>query len=93
MRARAQKNRWEEELPRTEKEMIWTTRYCMHQSDLWYERLCQLGQTTPRRPGHEAYCEEKLAEWEELGRVADFQFHQVWSQMPATWKPTGPHPS
>jgi hypothetical protein len=89
MRARAQKNRWEEELPRTEKEMIWTTRYFMHQSNVWYERLCALRQTTPRSPGHEAYCEEKISEWEELGRIADFQFHQVWLNMPATWKPAG----
>ena len=89
MRARAQKNRWEEELPRTEKEMIWTTRYFMHQSNVWHERLCGLRQTTPRSSGQEAYCEEKLSQWEELGRIADTQFRQIWYNMPATWKPTG----
>lgn len=39
MRARAQKNRWDEELMKTEKEMLWVTLYFMHHRDLWYDRL------------------------------------------------------
>jgi hypothetical protein len=87
MRARAQKNRWEEELPRTEREMVWTTRYFMYQRDLWYGRLCQLRPRTERLWGHEAYCEEKISHWEELARIAAFQFRAVNSDFPETWRP------
>ena len=42
MRARAQRNRWDEELMKTEKEMLWVTLYFMHHRDLWYDRLVRL---------------------------------------------------
>ena len=61
----------------------------MHHSNVWHERLCSLRQTSPRLPGHEAYAEEQISQWEELGRIADFQFRQAWLNMPPTWKPSG----
>ena len=46
LRARAQRNRWMEELPRTQREMMWTTLYFMHHRNLWYSRLQQtMGQS------------------------------------------------
>ena len=87
LRARANKNRWEEELPRTEKEMIWTTRYFMHQRDVWYGRLVLLHDKSPRRYGHEAYCEQKISQWEEFARLAAFQFRKANPDFPETWTP------
>jgi len=88
MRARSQKNRWEEELPRSEQEMIWTTLYFMHQRDAWYDRLLQL-RTNPEGQfhGHEAYCEEKISHWEEFARVAAFQFRSANLDYPDVWRP------
>ena len=71
MRARSQRNRWEEELPRTEQEMVWATLYFMHQRDIWYARLVELHAKPVRLKGHEAYCEEKIAHWEEFARVGN----------------------
>lgn len=87
MRARAQKNRWEEEFPRTEKEMEWTTLYFMHQRDTWYFRLSELRQQSPRTRGHEAYCEKMIFRWEELGRLADSQYRVANPNFPLIWKP------
>jgi len=87
MRSRAQKNRWEEELPKTEKEMIWTTRYFMHQRDTWYSRLIDLRRDSPRSLGAEAYCEEMIFRWEELGRLADTLYRMANVDFPPIWKP------
>ena len=87
MRARSQKNQWEEELPRTEHEMVWTTLYFAHQRDVWYNRLLQLRMRTNRLKGHEAYCEEKMFHWEEFARVADFQFRSTNPDFPDVWSP------
>jgi len=86
MRARAQKNRWEEELPRTEKEMVWSTLYFMHRRDSWYSRLVQLRQQ-PKSFGHRAYCEEMIFRWEEFGHLADAQYKLANTDFPSTWKP------
>lgn len=93
MRARAQKNRWEEELPRTEKEMVWTTLYFMHHRDTWYRRLCDIPVSMMDSdiiPGCIAYCQEKISQWEELARIADIQFRRSNSNFPATWVPLIP---
>lgn len=87
MRARAQQNRWEEELPRTEQEMVWTTLYFMHQRDLWYNRLCTLQRDAVRRRGHEAYCEQRIGHWEEFARVAAFHFRSANPDFRDVWKP------
>src|SRR5258705_496991 len=54
MRARAHTQHWEEELPRTEKEMEWTTRYFMYERDVWYRRLVNLREEGSGGKGHEA---------------------------------------
>jgi hypothetical protein len=87
MRARSQKNRWEEELPRTEKEMIWTTLYFMHQRDVWYGHLLALRECTSDSHGHRAYCEQMISQWEEFSRTADFQFRRANNEFPGVWKP------
>jgi hypothetical protein len=90
MRARAQKNRWEEELPRSEHEMLWTTLYFMHQRDKWYSRLVTLRKTLERGWGHEAYCEKMIFRWEELSRLAEIQYRVANPNFPATWIPLIP---
>jgi len=87
MRARAQKNRWEEELPRTEKEMIWTTLYFMHQRDIWYGRLVELRLETAENAGLRSYCEQMMFQWEEFSRIADFQFRRGNADFPGVWRP------
>ena len=87
MRARAQRNRWEEEFPRTENEMIWTTLYFMHQRDLWYSRLQALPWMVGSSPGHEAYCQQKISHWEEFARIAEHQFKIANPDFPTTWRP------
>jgi len=87
MRARAQKNRWEEELPRTEKEMEWSTRYFMYQRDMWYARRIRVGLQDAPPTGHTAYCEEMIFRWEEFARLADTQYRLANTDFPPTWKP------
>jgi hypothetical protein len=90
MRARAHAHRWEEELLKTEKEMIWTTRYFMHQRDTWYGRLVALREQGVAQKGHEAYCEQMISQWEEFARLAEFQFRRANSDFPDTWVPIVP---
>jgi hypothetical protein len=87
LRARAHKNRWEEELPRTEREMVWTTRYFMHQRDKWYQRLVDIRTENLGQSGHEAYCEQQISQWEEFSRLAAFQFRKANSKYPESWTP------
>lgn len=87
MRARAQKLRWEEELPRTEKEMVWTTLYFMNQRDVWYARLQMLRHIPGPSVGQIAYCEQKISQWEEFARIAAFQFRSANPAFPDTWTP------
>ena len=88
LRSRAQKNRWEEELLRTEREMVWTVLYFMHQRDIWYQRL-QLEKNVQQEAslGRLAYCEQQIGQWEELARAGDAQFRLVKADMPETWVP------
>jgi len=88
LRSRAQKNRWEEELPCTEWEMVWTVLYFMHQRDKWYQRL-QLEKNVQQEAslGRLAYCEQQIGQWEELARAGDAQFRLINADMPETWVP------
>jgi hypothetical protein len=87
MRARAHAHRWEEELPKTEQEMVWTTRYFMYQRDTWYKRLVILRAQDVKQKGHEAYCERNISQWEEFARLAEFQFRNANPEFPNTWVP------
>ncbi len=87
MRARAHTQRWEEELPRTEKEMEWTTRYFMYERDVWYRRLVNLREEGSGGKGHEAYCEQQISQWEENARLAAFQFRKANPDFMDPWVP------
>ena len=84
LRAQAQTWRWEEEYLWTEREMIWTTLYFMHQRDKWYGQLINLHNQGSSQRGHEAYCEQMIAQWEEYARLATFQF---WKANPVFLRP------
>jgi len=87
LRACAQMERWEEELPWMEQEMVWTTLYFMHQRDRWYGQLVNLHNQGLSQNGHEAYCEQMITQWEEYGRLAAFQFRKANPNFPDTWTP------
>jgi hypothetical protein len=87
LRARAHAHRWEEELPLTEKEMIWTTLYFVNERDKWYRRLVNLRDQEMDQKGHEAYCEQMISQWEEYARLAAFQFRKANPNFPDTWTP------
>lgn len=60
----------------------------MHQRDTWYARLQkQHGGEWEDTCGRAAYCEQRIGQWEEMARSADFQFRQVNSAMPVVWLP------
>ena len=90
MRGRAHAHRWEEEFLKTEKEMVWTTLYFMHQRDTWYRRLVGLRDQEVPDKGHAAYCEQMISQWEEFARLAAFQFHRANHDFPDTWVPIIP---
>ena len=85
--ARAQRNRWQEELPRTQREMIWTTLYFIHQRDMWQSRLQSSRSVVRRKEGFMAYCEKKIYIWEEMARIADIQFQEADTDYCPVWKP------
>jgi hypothetical protein len=87
MRARAHAQRWEEELPRTEREMEWMICYFMHERDVWYGRLVNLRERGLDRKGHEAYCEQKISQWEENAHLAAFQFRKANPDFKDPWVP------
>ena len=68
--ARAQRNRWSEELNLTEHEMEWTVRFYMYMAKLWAsQRDANAGD-----PGLCAYAEQLMDMWNELGRIVDRLF-------------------
>jgi hypothetical protein len=67
--------------------MIWTTLYFMHERDKWYRRLLMFQEQGLDQHGHKAYCEEKIAQWEEFARLAAFQFRKANHEFPDTWTP------
>ena len=67
--------------------MMWTVRYFMNQRDTWYRRLQLMDRKGSDFGGGVAYCEEQIYHWDELGRVADSQFHQVLQQGHSFWEP------
>lgn len=71
MWATVQKNRWEEEFPRTDKEI--TELQCLPRH--------------PSAIGQMAYCEEMIFRWQELSQVADQQYRIVNPRFPVTWAP------
>ncbi|KAF8961701.1 hypothetical protein BDZ97DRAFT_1759716 [Flammula alnicola] len=65
LRARAQNNRWAEELNLTKHEMQWTVRWYVHMAEKWKARRDPAVEVSR---GHRAYAEKQMAMWNELGR-------------------------
>lgn len=73
LRARAQMNRWSEELTMVNYEMQWTTRYFLHRSATWQERTLS---PHPHR-GPKAYAARQAEQWKQLAREAERVFSAV----------------
>ncbi|KAF8799289.1 hypothetical protein BYT27DRAFT_7121086, partial [Phlegmacium glaucopus] len=66
LRARAQLNRWQEEVSLTGYKMQWTVRYFSFQSQSWAGVADATGNA-----GHVTYAKQKRAMWEQLRVKAD----------------------
>ena len=86
LRARAQKNRWTEELSRTKHEMTWVTRFFMYQALQWDFR--QISSGSSDNAGFQAYSAQKVDMWNEFGRVADAKFAIANKNYVQCWKPS-----
>ena len=83
--ARAQSNRWSEELNLMEHEMEWTVRFYMYMAKLWASRR----DANAGDPRLRAYAEQLMDMWNELGRIVDqlffsqnFSYHSIWQVVP-----------
>ena len=72
IRARAQNNRWQEELTLTEYEMQWTVRYFQHQAGQWEKWGNQAEYAT--KQGAAAYAARKVVMWTHMAKDADRKF-------------------
>ena len=75
LRARAQKERWEEEVILVRYEMQWTVRYFLHNRGLWEER-----RRNSIGPGLVAYATRKASMWNFMALHADHTFSEQNSQ-------------
>jgi hypothetical protein len=76
LRARAQKNRWHEELVVVTYEMQFTVRYFLHKCKYWYDGAQSIDIT----PGSRAYALRQHAKWNRLAFIADSIFKTTTSQ-------------
>ena len=83
LRARAQNNRWTEELLLTKREMEWTVRWYVYMAKRWKSRR---DVPEPVSLGHIAYTEKQMSMWNELGRVAHVLFTNSNPTHPAVWE-------
>jgi hypothetical protein len=67
--------------------MKWTTLYFVHHRNLWYSRRQETGNPMP---GSSEYCEKKIHQWEEMARIADFQFKTADPDYVGFWTPLVP---
>jgi len=74
LRARAQNNRWDEELNLTKHEMQWTVRWYVNRAEAWRVRRDAAGQLSR---GHMAYAEKQMEMWNNLARVSDQMFSNI----------------
>jgi len=75
LRARAQKQRWEEELILVGYEMAWTVNYYKHQSAIWIERKVAAFKLGDSGAAAYSYC--KVAMWMDMASNADKEFREV----------------
>ena len=83
LRARAQRNRWAEEVNLTKHEMQWTVRWYVHMATKWKARRDAAADLSR---GHVAYAEKQIAMWNELGRVSDLMFTNSNSHHTSVWQ-------
>lgn len=75
LRARAQSQRWKEELILVGHEMDWTVRYFIHYSEVWKERISIADGMGDK--GAAVYASRKKAMWMEMASKASAQFKLV----------------
>ncbi|KAF8908067.1 hypothetical protein CPB84DRAFT_1744272 [Gymnopilus junonius] len=80
--ARAQKNRWAEELELTKHEMEWTIRFYMYMATTWQSHQ---DSATQLSSGHRAYAEKQIDMWNELGHVSEAMFKHLNTAFTSTW--------
>ncbi|KAF9552135.1 hypothetical protein CPC08DRAFT_647290, partial [Agrocybe pediades] len=73
LRARAEKNCWQEEQELICHEMKWTTRFFMHMAKLWAKRR----NNVLEKAGYRSFAERQITLWNELGRVTENLFCQT----------------
>ena len=73
IRARSQKNRWEEELLLVKYEMEWTTRSFLHKAKVWQDRFEELNVG----PGPKAYAARQSSQWRCMASEADRLFRST----------------
>ena len=77
LRARSQKNRWEEEFLLVCHEMQWTTRYFVHLSSMWEDRFRGNSSLPGAGAGAVAYAARQAALWKQMGIAAENLFARV----------------
>ena len=81
LRARAQRNRWAEEIILVKHEMQWTLNFYMHMAQTWQNRrdidqpACDTG--SQRYRGRRAYAERQMAMWNSLSKVSEAAFRKL----------------
>jgi hypothetical protein len=73
LRARAQKDRWHEEVVLVTYEMQWTVRFFLHRTTKWEEAAC----TVAVSPGAKAYALRQAKMWKTLAESADKVFEST----------------
>ena len=73
IRARAQKDRWEEELMLVKYEMGWTTRSFLHKAKEWQNRF----EEPDIDPGPKAYAAWQSSQWSVMALDADQMFRSA----------------
>lgn len=73
IRARAQKNRWEEEFLLVQYEMEWTTRSFLHKAQEWQDRFGEPNVD----PGPKAYAARQSSQWRRMAFDADRLFRST----------------
>ncbi|KAF9470551.1 hypothetical protein BDN70DRAFT_775409, partial [Pholiota conissans] len=74
LRARAQKDRWHEELTIIPYEMEWTVRYFLYESQKWRSAIGGTGR--PISPGAAAYADRKMVMWHLMAIDSDGLFRK-----------------
>ena len=75
LRAKARRDRWNEELLIIKHEMKWTILWFEHQMKEWQGRLGR--GVEEKKPGHVAYAEKQVAMWKRFMRQGEHGFKAI----------------